>query len=333
MSLGRKIVVAIGGNAILRDGQRGTAEEQRASLEVACGALSRLIRPGTSVVLTHGNGPQVGSILLQNEAARGEVPAQPLDACVAQSQGSLGYMIQQTLSNVLARAGVRREVVSLVTQVVVSADDPAFRRPTKPVGPFYDRAEARRLSLERGWTVAEVGGGRWRRVVPSPAPIEVVESGMVRRLMRQGAVVVAAGGGGVPVVRRGGELAGVEAVVDKDLASAVLARDVGADALVILTDVEGVALDFGTPRQRLLRRVTVSELRRHLAAGQFPAGSMGPKMEAALLFLSPRKETSLDSFIPRGEEAPRAQLKVVVASLARAGEVAGRHSGTVIVPD
>ncbi|MEM2869762.1 MAG: carbamate kinase [Thermoplasmata archaeon] len=333
MQLGRRVVVAIGGNAILRDGQRGTVEEQLANLSEACDSIASLVRPGAGLVLTHGNGPQVGSILIQNELAKDEVPPQPLDACVAQSQGFLGYIIQQSLRKALERRGLSREVVSIVTQVVVSPDDPAFRAPSKPIGPFYTEAQARRLAEEKGWRMMEVGRHRWRRVVPSPRPLEVVERETIRRLVKQGTIVVAAGGGGIPVVRRGGSLAGVEAVVDKDLASAVLARDIGSDTLLILTDVEGVALDFGRPGQRFVKRMTASDVRRHLHAGQFPPGSMGPKMEAALLFLSPRRETSLDSFLPSGAEPPKPQLRVVVASLRNASEAAQGDSGTLIVPD
>jgi carbamate kinase len=333
MNLGRRIVIAIGGNAILQDGQKGTNEEQRANLEVACESISALIRPGVNVVLTHGNGPQVGNILVQNEAARDQVPPQPLDVCGAQSQGSLGYLIQQTLVKILRRKHIERDVVAIVTQTVVSPDDPAFRVPTKPVGPFYKEADANALSREKGWKMKEVGKRRWRRVVPSPEPVEIVERDMIQRLMRQGTVVIAAGGGGIPVIRRDGGLVGVEAVIDKDRASATLARDVGADALIILTDIEKVAIDFGTPRQRQLDRMTVTEAKKYLEEGQFPPGSMGPKIEAAIAFLSSRKETSLDSFAEAGTRPQRSQLKVIITSLGMATETAGGRTGTVIMPD
>jgi carbamate kinase len=333
LNLGRRIVIAIGGNAILADGQRGTSAEQLANLEVACASIAPLIRAGVNVVITHGNGPQVGNILVQNEAARAEVPPQPLDVCGAQSQGSLGYLIQQTLAGVLGRRKAGRDVLAIVTQTVVSPDDPAFRSPTKPVGPFYKEAEAQALSRDRGWKMADVGKRRFRRVVASPEPLEIVEKGMVRRLMRQGTVVVAAGGGGIPVVRKDGGLAGVEAVVDKDLASATLARDVGADTLIILTDIEKVAVHFGTPEQRFLDRMTVSEARRFLREGHFPPGTMGPKIEAAIRFLSPRKEPALENFAEAGPGPARTQLKVIITSLKGAGDAALGRTGTVITPD
>jgi carbamate kinase len=333
MNLGRRIVIAIGGNAILADGQKGTSEEQRANLEVACDSIAALIRPGVNVVITHGNGPQVGNILLQNEAAKSEVPPQPLDVCGAQSQGSLGYLIQQTLVRVLGRRKLSREVVAIVTQTVVAPNDPAFQSPTKPVGPYYKEAEAQALAREKGWKLREVGKRRWRRVVASPQPLEIVEKDMIRKLMRQGTVVIAAGGGGIPVIRRDGELSGVEAVIDKDLASATLARDVGADTLVILTDIEKVAVDFRTSAQRFIDRMTVSEARKYQDLGQFPAGSMGPKIEAALRFLSPRRETSLDKFADAGTKPSRSQLKVIITSLKGAGDAARGKTGTVITPD
>jgi carbamate kinase len=333
MNLGRRLVIAIGGNAILADGQKGTNEEQRANLEVACESIVALIRPGVNVVITHGNGPQVGNILVQNEAAKADVPPQPLDVCGAQSQGSLGYLIQQTLVKVLRRNKLQREVVAIVSQTVVSPDDPAFQSPTKPVGPYYKEAEAQSLARDKGWKLKEVGKRRWRRVVASPAPLEIVEKEMVRRLMRQGTVVIAAGGGGIPVIRRDGELAGVEAVIDKDLASATLARDVGADTLIILTDIEKVAVGFRTPEQRFIDRMTVSEAKKFLGEGQFPAGSMGPKIEAAIRFLSPRKETSLDTFADAGTKPARSQLKVIITSLKGAPEAARGKTGTFITPD
>lgn len=334
MDLGRRLVVAIGGNAILRDGQKGTAEEQLANLKTACEAISGLVRPGIDIVLTHGNGPQVGNILVQNEAARMEVPALPLDVCGAQSQGSLGYLIQQTLGTILKRKLIDRDVVSLVTQTVVSAEDPAFLKPTKPVGPYYTEEQARLLSAEKGWRMKEIGDSRFRRVVASPRPVEIVEADIIRRLVKLGAVVVAAGGGGIPVVRGGDDgFTGVEAVIDKDLASATLARDVKADTLMILTDVEKVCLNFRKTDQRPVDRMTVVEARRHLAEGQFPAGSMGPKIEAAVRFLSERRERSLDSFMPAGSKYPKQRRKVIISSLKMAAAAAQGRTGTVIVPE
>jgi carbamate kinase len=251
-------------------------------------------------VLIHGNGPQVGSLALQVEAGRAiGVPDQPFDVLGAMTEGQIGYLIQQTLGNLLTehladlpeadrRAGLsgRPDVVSLVTQVLVAADDPAFQHPTKPIGPFYDRATAEGLAAEKGWTDVQDSDRGWRRVVPSPQPIEVIEAVAIRALIGSGAIVVAGGGGGIPVVREdSGTLRGVEAVIDKDLAAERLASLVGADTLVLLTGVPRVALEYGTPSQRDLSSVTIAEAERYLADGQFPAGSMGPKVKAATRFL------------------------------------------------
>jgi len=339
MELGRRLVVAIGGNAILRDGQKGTAQEQLANLEEACEAISGLVRPGTDIVLTHGNGPQVGNILVQNEAAREQVPALPLDVCGAQSQGSLGYLIQQTLARTLRKKGVERDVVSLVTQAMVDPDDLAFQKPSKPVGPYYGEEQARKLSAEKGWKMREIrekeaGEKRFRRVVASPRPLKIVEAAIIRKMMRQGTIVVAAGGGGIPVViAAGGGFRGVEAVIDKDLASAALARDVRADTLMILTDVEKVFVDYRRPGQRPVDRMTVAQARVFQDEGQFPPGSMGPKIEAAVAFLSDRRERSLDSFLPAGASYPRQRRKVIITSLRTAAAAAAGATGTVVVPE
>ena len=239
---------------------------------------------GWSLVVTHGNGPQVGFGLLRSEAAAQVAPRLSLDVIGAQTQGSIGYLLQQALDNALARRGSVRPVVTVVTQTVVDPADAAFRHPTKPVGPFYRAFEADELR-GRGWAMAEDAGRGWRRVVPSPRPLEIVEAPIVRALISGGNVVIAAGGGGIPVVRREAGYEGVEAVIDKDAASAVLAHDLGASLLVFTTAVERVALDFGTPGEHPIDRMTVTEARRHLAEGQFPPGSMGPKIEAAIQFV------------------------------------------------
>ncbi|MBE3598616.1 MAG: carbamate kinase [Limnochordaceae bacterium] len=281
------IVVALGGNAILRPGQKGTAADQRHSLRSTSRQLVRLIQRGHRVVVTHGNGPQVGAILLQQEAGRSAgVPAMPLDVCGAQSQGLLGYLIQQSLYNELVRANIEKSVVTLVTQTVVDPEDPAFSRPTKPIGPFYDAAEARRLAAETGYHYVEDAGRGWRRVVPSPDPKAIVEAQVIRDLVQQGVIVVAAGGGGIPVVRDPEyRILGVEAVIDKDLAAARLAEQMHADLLVILTDVDAVYLGYGTPQQRPVARMTVAEARRYLEAGEFASGSMEPKVRACVRFV------------------------------------------------
>lgn len=282
----RRVVVALGGNAILQAGQRGTAGEQLASIKTTAAQICEIIAQGWEVVLTHGNGPQVGNILIQNEEAAALVPAMPLDACGAQSQGLLGYFLQQTLANVLRERGLERSVVALITQTLVAADDRAFADPTKPIGPHFTRERAERLARERGYVMREVGPHGWRRVVPSPEPRAIVEREVICRLVDSGALVIAVGGGGIPVRRRpDGCLEGVEAVVDKDLAAQRLALDVGAECLLILTDVEQVFLDYGKPGQRPVVVLSCEEARHHLSRGQFPPGSMGPKVEAATRFV------------------------------------------------
>ncbi|HWI51976.1 MAG TPA: carbamate kinase [Symbiobacteriaceae bacterium] len=307
--MGYTVVIALGGNAILQPGQRGTVAEQRANIATACEEVARVLAGGHRVILTHGNGPQVGNILLQNEEARAVVPPCTLDLCGAQSQGLIGYLFQQELQR---RTG--RPAVSLVTQVVVDPADPAFTNPTKPVGPFYTPDAALRLQEERGWAMKEDAGRGWRRVVPSPEPRRVVEVEAIRRLADGGGLVVACGGGGVPVAEDAGTLSGLEAVIDKDLTAAVLARDLGAELLVILTDVDAVALHYGRPAQRPLGAVTVAELERHAADGHFRAGSMRPKVEAAVRFV-------------RG-----GGTRAAIASLARAAEAVAGSAGTQVTP-
>jgi len=282
-----RMVIALGGNAIQRPGQRGSVEEQIANIGRSLDGIVRMLAAGWSVALTHGNGPQVGQMLLMVEAARGQVPELPLGICVADTEGALGYLIQQAVLNRLRQERRPLPVVTIITQVVVSATDPGFTRPTKPVGPFLRRDEAERFSRERGWAITEDAGRGYRRVVPSPRPLAIVEGEAIRRLLEAGAVVIAAGGGGVPVVEEpNGELRGVDAVVDKDLASAVLARGIGARRLVMLTGEPFVFLDYGKATQRPLPALSAQEARRWLAEGQLPPGSMVPKIEAALEFLA-----------------------------------------------
>jgi carbamate kinase len=294
----RIIVAAFGGNAVTRATERGTYVEQLANVRVMCEEVLPLIQAGHRVVIIHGNGPQVGSLSLQAEAGKAlGVPDQPFDVLGAMTQGQIGYLIQQTLGNMLREVGAQTPrdgsahadpppVVSVVTQVVVDPADPAFQHPTKPIGPFYDRELAQSLAAEKGWTVVQDADRGWRRVVPSPQPIEVIEAAAIQALIAAGSIVVAGGGGGVPVVREPtGDLRGVEAVIDKDLAAERLAALVGADTLLLITGVHRIGLDYGTPNQRFLDVMTLDEARRYLAEGQFPAGSMGPKVKAAIRFL------------------------------------------------
>ena len=282
--MGSLAVVAVGGNSLVRGGD-ASMDAARAAIAETADHLAAMAAAGWALAVTHGNGPQVGFGLLRSEAAAAVAPRLPLDVLGAETQGSIGYMLQQALDSALARRGVARPVATVVTQVVVDPADQAFSHPTKPIGPFYRAFEADELRRNRGWAMIEDAGRGWRRVVSSPEPLEIVEAPVVRALISQGIVVIAAGGGGIPVVRRETGYEGVEAVIDKDLASAVLARDLGASLLVISTAVQRVALDYGTPAQRPIETMTVADARRYLAEGQFPPGSMGPKIEAGIRFL------------------------------------------------
>ena len=257
----------------------------RRRVEASARALAGLAAEDVRLAITHGNGPQVGDLLVQSEEARGKVARAPLDVLVAETQAQIGYLLQQALANEFAKLHRSTGVASVVTQVVVDPHDPAFQHPTKPVGPLIRSDTEGMLKRARGWQLVQDPRGGWRRVVPSPRPLEVIEVPAIRALLGAGFVVIAAGGGGVPVVRKNGRIVGVEAVIDKDLASAVLAKTIGAEILLIVTDVPQVALRYGRPDQTWLSRLSVSEARHHFDAGEFPPGSMGPKIEAVLQFL------------------------------------------------
>jgi carbamate kinase len=278
------IVVALGGNAIIKKGQRGTIKEQFANTFESMGYIAHLIRSGHHVVLTHGNGPQVGFIMIQVEAAMGKAPYMPLNLDVAQSQGSMGYMIAQSLSNQLKDYHIDTRVIAVMTQVLVDPYDPAMEHPTKPVGPFYEKEKIAELK-RCGYDVVEDSGRGWRRVVPSPKPIKIIEADIIRELVLDGVIVVACGGGGIPVVGEYKNLKGVDAVIDKDLASSLLAVEINADVIMFLTTVDKVALNFNTPKQVELDRITPDKARIYLAEGHFPPGSMRPKIEAAVEFV------------------------------------------------
>lgn len=284
---GSVALVAFGGNVIHKTGEAGTYREQQANARHMCGRLLTVLERGYELVITHGNGPQVGNLLMQNELARAMVPDLPLDVLVAQTEGSLGYILQQELLNELRRHDIRKYVVTMISQVVVDRNDPAFTNPTKPVGPFYTETEAAALRQRfPDWLVTEDSGRGYRRIVPSPTPRRIIQSKMVRSLVYAGNVVLALGGGGVPIYKdEHNEYVGVEAVVDKDLSSALLAVDVKADLFVLLTNTEKVCLNYGKPDQRQLDVLTCDEVRHYLQAGHFPPGSMGPKVRAALLYL------------------------------------------------
>lgn len=279
-------VVAIGGNSLIKDERHPSLAGEIEALRETSIHIASMLSQGWDVVLTHGNGPQVGFNLLRTELAAEVAPPLTLDVLGAQTQGSIGYLIQQVLGNELRRRGIRKRIVTVVTQTLIDPDDPAFHRPTKPIGRFYGNDEAERLQVGRGWRMVEDAGRGWRRVVPSPMPVEIIERLTIKGLVYQSIVVIAAGGGGIPVVREDeGDLAGVEAVIDKDLASSLLAQSIGADLLLICTAVERVALHYGKPEQRELSTMTVSEAKQYLSQGHFPPGSMGPKILAAIRFV------------------------------------------------
>ena len=281
-----RVVIALGGNALLRRGDEDSAEVMRKNARMAAERVADIAEQGWELVVTHGNGPQVGRILLQNEAARDWVHPMPLDVCGAESQGQIGYLLQVTIGDVFYERGMERPVATVLTFTRVPPDDPAFRDPTKPIGPHYEEEEARGLAEERGWRVAPTPEGQWRRGVPSPRPYSIVEAPVIRQLAEAGTIVIGGGGGGVPVIEEGPRLVGVEAVVDKDLAACILARDVGAEVLLICTDVEGVYDRYGEPDQRLIERLDAEQALRMIEDGTLPAGSMGPKVEAAARFAS-----------------------------------------------
>lgn len=280
------IVIALGGNALVQEGEKGTIAEQFANTRKSITGIVQCIKKGFDVVITHGNGPQVGNMLLMTELSRDRVPELPLGICVADTEGAIGYMIQQTLVNSLQKEQVNKCVVTILTQVVVDKDDNAFKNPTKPIGPFFTAEQAEKIMSENGWEMAENSHRGYRRVVASPRPLEIVERKSIKRLLDSGEVVIAAGGGGIPViVTEGGILDGVDCVVDKDLASSVLALDIKADYLMMLTGVENVCLNYDKSDQKRLETITVEEAERYMAEGHFPPGSMGPKIQAAVNFL------------------------------------------------
>jgi carbamate kinase len=297
------IVAAIGGNALKSDDGVGAPNEWFDALARTLPPLLDLMADGHQLVLTHGNGPQVGEEMLRMEISKPIMPALTLDLCVAETEGSLGYAIQQVLGNLLRQRGEPPRVAAVVTQVVVDASDPAFSHPTKPIGSFYTKAQAQRLARDHGWNVVEDAGRGWRRVVPSPRPVRVTEAPIIRALVASGMIPIAAGGGGIPVVETADGIRGVEAVIEKDLATSVLARDLGAGRVFFLTGVDRVALGWGTPDQRFVDRLSVDDARRLLAAGEFPPGSMGPKVQAAMEFVAQGGETAVITSLDRLAEA------------------------------
>jgi len=288
------IVIALGGNALLRRGQKGTFEEQYRNVKETVTKIADLIERGYKIVMTHGNGPQVGATLLRHEAAKSIVPALPLDACGAETQGFIGYMIQQALRNELKSRGIDKYVLTIITRVIVDKHDLAFQNPTKPIGPFYSKEEAAKVKEQKPELVIKEDAGRgYRRVVPSPDPKIIAERSAIRALVDAGFVVVACGGGGIPIIEEDGLAVGVEAVIDKDLGAQRLATLIGANILVILTDVEGAYINYGTPKQELIREASSGKLKNYLREGQFKEGSMAPKVEAAIRFVESGGERAI----------------------------------------
>jgi len=281
----KTMLLAVGGNSLIRAGEKGTVVEQRANAQQTAAQIVGLIRAGYRMVLTHGNGPQVGAELLRSERSESQVPGHPLDVCGASTQGEIGYILEQALETELQRAGLHVPVTTMLTQCVVSQDDPAMKHPSKPIGPFYSQAEAEERRRTLGWEMVEDAARGYRRVVPSPEPMEIVELEVICDLVDQGVLVIACGGGGIPVIWNEGKLQGVDAVIDKDRASALLASRLGVDLFVISTDTDYVYLNYKQRTQSALLQVTAAELEQHAAAGHFPPGNMGPKVDSALRFL------------------------------------------------
>ena len=312
-----KIVLALGGNALLDSGQKGSYEEQVRNVRTVAKQVMRIIDKGHQLVITHGNGPQVGNIAIQ-ESSTTEVPENPLHVMDAMTQGEIGYLIQRELGNLLRAVGSKRGVVSLICQVYVDKADPAFKNPSKPIGPFYDEEEAKKIATSRGFVmkaVSKTGSRRYRRVVPSPEPVRIVEADAIARMLGTGPILIAGGGGGIPVVKNSkGDYEGVDAVIDKDLCAERLAEAVRADRLLVLTNVDKVRLNFGTAKQRSIDSMTATEAKEYIRQGQFPAGSMGPKVVACVRFAEWSGKVG------------------IIASLDQAVEALDGAAGTRVVP-
>ncbi len=312
----RTVVVALGGNAILKPKEKGTAKEQLENVRKTSRYLVELMQEGYQIVVTHGNGPQIGGILLKNELSASILPSMPLDICGAQSQGMIGYMLQQSIRNELAEANLQVPVVSLVTQTIVDPNDKAFMNPSKPIGSFYPLAKAKELQAEKGWSMIEDSGRGYRRVVPSPAPREIVEHDTIRTLLEEGTVVIAAGGGGIPVVHEeDGQLRGIVAVVDKDLTAQIIACETRAQILLMLTNVEKVALNFGKANQIDIDALSIEDAELYLRKGEFGIGSMAPKVEAAIRFIKSGGEKAIITSLELCKEAIEGKAGTVIREL------------------
>lgn len=308
-----RLVLALGGNALLRKGEKGYSK-QLENVKKTAKLIADVVEKGYDIILTHGNGRQVGSILLRSILAQDEVPSLPLDVAVAESQAQIGYMIQQTLKNEFMRRSVDKSVSTIVTQVQVDSDDPAFENPTKFIGPYYPKERAKHLEEERSWIMKEDPRGDWRRVVPSPKPKEILEKDVVKQLLGTKNVVITVGGGGIPVVKVGKQYRGTPAVIDKDLASELLAEEINADRLVILTDIEKVMLNFGSPNQQPIDQMTPEEAEQYYKEGHFEAGSMGPKVKAGFKFVKSGKgRKCIISHLKNGRKAVEGEAGTVIS--------------------
>ncbi|WP_244885719.1 carbamate kinase [Geotoga petraea] len=296
-------VIAIGGNAVNRPGEVPNAENMLKNISETASYLADMIEKDYDIVITHGNGPQVGNILIQQDIAKDKVPPFPMDVNGAMTQGYLGYMIIKSLKNILVERGIEKEIASVVTQIVVDEKDEGFKNPSKPVGPFYTEKEGKQLQEEKSWDFKEDSGRGWRRVVPSPIPLEVIEKKIIQKLVDEDFLVVAGGGGGIPVIKKDGKIIGVEAVIDKDRASALIAKDLNADEFIILTAVEKVALNFGKENQKDLDELTVEEAEKYMSEGHFAKGSMLPKIEACLSFVKESGKPALITDMQKLTEA------------------------------
>lgn len=308
-------IIAIGGNALMKAGEKGTITQQFANSRETCDKLIQLVEMGYKIVITHGNGPQVGFALRRHENSKESVPPSPLGVCVAETVGSMGYMLQQTMQNTVKRKGLKADTVTIITQVVVAKDDPSMLSPTKPIGQFFSKEDIDMKVAEENWNIVEDSGRGWRRVVPSPKPIRIVEKDTIGQMLEKGKIIIACGGGGLPVIEQeDGSLDGIEAVIDKDYASSKLAQQLGLDEFIILTSVDKVSLNFGKPDEVRLDKMTVAEARQYYAEGQFPPGSMGPKIDAAIEFLE------------------NGGKKVTITSHDTLVEAINGEAGTVILP-
>ncbi|MGM0603443.1 MAG: carbamate kinase [Bacillota bacterium] len=307
-----RLTIALGGNAILRPGEKGSYSEQFANVYSTCRQIGLLALRGHEIIVTHGNGPQVGNILIQQEAGSSRVPAMPLDACGSQTQGLIGYMIQNSLFNIFKELDLEKSAAAVVTQVLVDKNDPAFKNPSKPVGPFFAKKHAEKMMATSGETWVEDSGRGWRKVVPSPEPVKIIEAPIINSIIENGEIVIASGGGGIPVIEENRQLKGVEAVIDKDRAGCILAENSSSDLFLILTDVENAMINYGTDKEKKIEKAAVSEMEKYIEQGQFGKGSMKPKVESAVKFVRDGGKTAVITSINKVVEAVEQKAGTII---------------------